>query len=432
MPDYQVYKFRLITSAEERQETPENSINIEQTDLLFKLYIYRNKINQNLLNAPIENNNHTQFKIVLQSSNTNPFFLQNKLQYLITKFQTKILHDYPSIPCAYCSILMTKASAKWLPYNPEEQYTLTLVLSNIPIYTRENNRKAMQVAICNGCKKQKTHWYPPILTKILFEILNIPMVYRKHLLPVYMSCSLECAAGTRNHYMHYWHLESSIFITHNKWSLELYSKTIGVFLNINKPPEWFHQFLTVTSEWLEQNNHLIRKYVSNIKMTRLKPEDFILIPLPLARQSINYHGSSFNSHHSSLPNKISCPPDLIVPNDSFLQEIHNGDAHYNWLIAGKTNNNNNKPDLPILFKNPDLKALIFPDLFPRGQEHYEDIKQLLKLQPSVESYGKYIKLRMLCSDSWFHLYWYWPHWSYLSLKKKKLPKSTLPTIYLKS
>jgi len=38
---------------------------------------------------------------------------------------------------------------------------------------------------------------------------------------------------------------------------------------------------------------------------------------------------------------------------------------------------------------------MFPDLFPKGRGHYDDLKQLLEFQPSVDSYGKYIKLRML-------------------------------------
>ena len=101
-------------------------------------------------------------------------------------------------------------------------------------------------------------------------------------------------------------------------------------------------------------------------MTCPKPEDSILIPLLLARQSINYYGSFSNFYCSSLSNETSCPPNLIVLNDSFPQEIYNEDVYHNRLIAEITNNNNNKPHLPILFKNPDLKALIFSNLFSRS------------------------------------------------------------------
>ncbi|CAG8797759.1 13969_t:CDS:1, partial [Racocetra fulgida] len=43
-------------------------------------------------------------------------------------------------------------------------------------------------------------------------------------------------------------------------------------------------------------------------------------------------------------------------------------SHYNRLIARSINTTN----LPIAFNNPDLEALIFPDLFPNAKGHYEN------------------------------------------------------------
>ena len=44
------------------------------------------------------------------------------------------------------------------------------------------------------------------------------------------------------------------------------------------------------------------------------------------------------------------------------------------------------------------------------------LKEPVKFQTS---YGKYIKLRMLCPNPRFRLHWYWPHWSYLNLEKRR-------------
>ena len=422
--NYSIHRFQLSMFVEEAEDHPEEQPT-NLNDVSFEPYIYRNEINQNLSNTPTQNNDQIRFEIVSSpSTHYNPFSSEIKLQRLINQFQTKILHDYPSIPCAYCSILMMKDSTKWLPYDEEERYTLTLAFSDIPVYIRENNRRVIQVAVCNGCKNSKTRRYPPILTEIPLEITNVPMVHRRYLSPVYMGCSLGRTAGT-NPYTNYRHLKGSIGISHNYRTLMLYSGSTGAYLNSNEPPTWFHESLTPASEWLKQNNNIIRKYASDINITRPSPESTIPIPLPLARQSID---SSVNPYRSSLPNETPRPPDLVVPNDSFPREIHNEDAHHSRLIAGSTWNDS-VVKLPILFKNPDLEALMFPDLFPKGRGHYEDIKQLLSLQSSIESYGKYIKLRMLCPDPRFRLHWYWPHWSYLNLEKKKLPKSTSSSLY---
>ena len=121
MPNnYEVQRFQLITFASEREENAEYFQNSER-DVFMKPYIYRNEMNLNLPNAPAQDDDRTRFEIILPSSIThNPFSAEANLQKLINEFQTKILHDYPSIPCAYCSILMMKDSTKWLPYNPEE------------------------------------------------------------------------------------------------------------------------------------------------------------------------------------------------------------------------------------------------------------------------------------------------------------------------
>ncbi|CAG8698324.1 865_t:CDS:2, partial [Scutellospora calospora] len=199
-------------------------------------------------------------------------------------------------------------------------------------------------------------------------------------------------------------------------SLQIYSGSIGAYLNTNEPPHWFHRSLIPASEWLKQNNYLIKQYHFNLITTPPTPVSMFPIPLPLARQSLQTNSFS-NLHHSRLPDDTPRPPDLIVPNIQFPQEIHDQDSHHTRLIAASTPNSDGS-NLPLLFNNPDLEALIFSDLFSNGKGHFENMKKRSNLQPSIDSYGKYIKLRMLCPDPRFRLHWYWPHWSYLTLEKK--------------
>ncbi|CAJ0920148.1 21322_t:CDS:2 [Entrophospora sp. SA101] len=131
------------------------------------------------------------------------------LQLLSKKFKDDILYDYPNIPCAYCSMLMPKLSVKWLTYDPEESYKLTVAFPEISLYVRLNNRNITQVAVCNGCKNPRTRRYAPLLRKIPDEIKNVPMAHRRYLSPVHMNCSLGRASGS-NSYTNYRHLEGFV------------------------------------------------------------------------------------------------------------------------------------------------------------------------------------------------------------------------------
>ncbi|CAJ0632883.1 3006_t:CDS:2 [Entrophospora sp. SA101] len=196
-----------------------------------------------------------------------------------------------------------------------------------------NNRNIAQVAVCNGCMNPKTRRFPPLLKKVPIEIKNVPMRHRRYLTPVHMNCSLGRAIGS-NPYTNYRHLHGTIGITHNHRTLELYSGMVRAFLNVNEPLTWFHDTLTPASEWLKNNNPLLKKYASNVVISNPLPEDTVPIQFPLARQTIDSHEHTFNSYHSRLPDEMQRPPDLVIPNDSFLPEVHNEDANYNRLIAG--------------------------------------------------------------------------------------------------
>ncbi|CAH1767476.1 13410_t:CDS:2 [Entrophospora sp. SA101] len=97
-------------------------------------------------------------------------------------------------------------------------------------------------------------------------------------------------------------------------------------------------------------------------------------------------GSNKYANYPHMQGFFTHPPDLVVPNDAFPPETHNEDASYNHLIAG-TLKLKDQPDALISFNNKNLEAYIFPDLFPTGQGHYEDIRKLLNFKPQTDSYG---------------------------------------------
>ncbi|CAG8526168.1 6692_t:CDS:2 [Scutellospora calospora] len=224
MPDYNIQTFHL-TSFTEILTRSDDDPTISLTDNIFRLYTLRNEINQNLSNA-FTNFNFLELSLPsYEISNFSYQHLTLALCRLIHQFQTKILSDYPNIPCAYCSILISNSS-----------------VFSLPVHNKINNRNVIRVAVCNGCKNEKTCCYPPVLAHVPPQINNVPMMYRKYLSPVFMNCLLGRTAGA-NPYTNYRHLEGTINLSHNYRTFELYSRLIGCYLNINEPPNWFHHSL---------------------------------------------------------------------------------------------------------------------------------------------------------------------------------------------
>ncbi|CAJ0922920.1 7319_t:CDS:2 [Entrophospora sp. SA101] len=56
-----------------------------------------------------------------------------KLQELSDEFEKKILYDHPSVPCAYCSMLMMRAVVKWIDYNLDETYDIMIAFSDLQL-----------------------------------------------------------------------------------------------------------------------------------------------------------------------------------------------------------------------------------------------------------------------------------------------------------
>ena len=66
--------------------------------------------------------------------------------------------------------------------------------------------------------------------------------------------------------------------------------------------------------------------------------------------------------------------DIIIPSHDFPDEIHNEDSHYTRLVIGflYTKDDNR---IPIPLHDPELEALLYPDLFPDNQELTRHVTQ---------------------------------------------------------
>ncbi|RGB21438.1 hypothetical protein C1646_778027, partial [Rhizophagus diaphanus] len=83
--------------------------------------------------------------------------------------------------------------------------------------------------------------------------------------------------------------------------------------------------------------------------------------------SKNIHALSLYSENNTILTEDSDtrPTDIVLPPFDLDPEIHNEDCHYERLMAGFISNPRDKV-LPVSYSDPNLEALIFPDLFPLG------------------------------------------------------------------
>lgn len=200
--------------------------------------------------------------------------------------------------------------------------------------------------------------------------------------------------------------------------LKLYSDILGAFLsnpesqNNNENLSWLTPELCTAAHWLKQHNKYLKPFSRLLSTSSLLTETY-QDPFPTA------------THLSSDTN---APPfqegDIVLSSADFPTEVHNEDFHYTYLMAGFVQTQTTT--LPLSFNNPDLEPLIFPDLFPDGNGHFFDqtINSSEDNSIKVETYGKYIKYRLLCVDSRFRLHPYWPHYSYLRLEKLRNHQNT--------
>ena len=121
--------------------------------------------------------------------------------------------------------------------------------------------------------------------------------------------------------------------------------------------------------------------------------------------------------------------DIVMPPYVLPNEIHNEHAHYSRLAIGFLLNSDEQR-LPLSFTDPELEALLFPDLFPDGRGHYGDLyNQSSTHNDNVLTYGKYIKARLMGYDSRFRLHPVWTMWSYMQLEKLRNFQNTARIVH---
>ena len=115
----------------------------------------------------------------------------------------------------------------------------------------------------------------------------------------------------------------------------------------------------------------------------------------------------------------------MILNINFPDEIHNEDFHYTRLIAGFIQESETLWN-PIFTYDLNLEPLLFPDLFTDGKGHFHDVSNCSNPndETRAETYGKYIKLRLMNYDPRWRLHHHWPSWLYLQLEKLRHYQNT--------
>ena len=61
----------------------------------------------------------------------------------------------------------------------------------------------------------------------------------------------------------------------------------------------------------------------------------------------------------------------------YPDEVHNKDAHYSRLAIGFLQSSDER-QIPLRFTDPELEAILFPDLFPDGHGYYGKISNQIR------------------------------------------------------
>uniref|UniRef100_U9URS6 Uncharacterized protein n=2 Tax=Rhizophagus irregularis TaxID=588596 RepID=U9URS6_RHIID len=279
--------------------------------------------------------------------------------------------------------------ACWSFYNPSITYPLQQRVPNVSLSFNPNINRIpdLRIPTCESCKKPFTRFLFPYLSPLPEEITSVPMHKRRFLSPVYLHCSLGRIPNS-NQYSEYRSLTGTMNYSRNIRAHALYSGTLGAFLESN-----------------EDNNR--------VNDVRTLDNDKTL------QRAAAYH----------VPTDTNAPfansRDIVVLNYDFPSEVHDEDFHYSRLMAGFVQDSETLR-IPISTYDPNLEPLLFPDLFTDGKNHYHDLKNQSDSinNTRVETYGKYIKLRLMNIDPRWRLHHYWPSWSYLQLEKLRHHQNT--------
>jgi len=331
-----------------------------------------------------------------------------QLRSIHTRFKNTILYQHICVPCVYCARLLYPQKAKWVLYNENAVYPIQIHFPETDlVFTGET--PSLKISVCNSCNN-KTKRYPcPQLHPIPLEIEQVPIMQRRFLSPVFLHCSLG-RTSDGSPFSQYRAVTGEMGFSKNMRALKLYSGMLGAFLSDpsqqnNESISWLSPELLDAAKWLQTNNSYLKAYSNLLANPRLL-SSLKSGPFPTAEHSKN----------DPRP-----PPflerDIVVSANDFPLEIHNEDAHYARLMAGFVRTRNDT-SLPLSFSDPELEPLLFPDLLPNGKGHFHDKTHFSSDSSTIsETYGKYIKHRLLCCDPRFRLHPYWPSWSYLQLEK---------------
>jgi hypothetical protein len=345
-----------------------------------------------------------------------------KFRRLYDRFQDNILSQWPRIACVYCGKLLYPEKASWILHNSSITYPLQQQVPNISLSFHPNTSRITQLRVptCESCKKPSTRYSFPHLSPIPQEIASVPLHKRKHLSPIHLHCSLGRNPNS-NPYSEYRTLTGTMNYSRNVRAHALYSGTLGAFLepnndnhNNNTSEELIHdETLRHAATWLSRNNPYLRPF-THILSSQFSGDRNRNDPFPSA---------------THIQSDTQAPPvnpcDIIVPNYDFPDEVHNEDFHYTRLMAGFVQESDNLR-IPIPIHDPNLEPLLFPDIFTDGRGHFHDTleRQQQGNETRDETYGKYIKLRLMNFDPRWRLHHHWPAWSYLQLEKLRHHQNT--------
>jgi len=395
--------FNSYSSSDIRTSIIDSQLNLQNNNFnLYPLQNFQNSLNLNVAPLPAP--------LPIWRPST-------RLNKLHSQFKNTILCQHICLPCAFCGKLLYPAKAKWIPYDENYTYPLEINFQNINIYIRGED-SSRTTCVCESCKRNQKRYPCPKLHPIPDQIKAIPATQRRFLSPVFLHCSLGRNLDA-NRYTEYRTLVGDMEFSKNMRALKLYSGILGAFLtnpenqNNNENLSWLTPQLCTAAHWLKQHNKYLSPFSRLISTSSLLSETHY-DPFPTAMH---------------LPSDTNAPPfqegDIILSSADFPTEVHNEDFHYTHLMAGFVHTPTTT--LPLSFDNPDLEPLIFPDLFPDGNGHFYDqnINSSEDDSIKIETYGKYIKHRLLCVDPRFRLHPYWPHYSYLRLEKLRNHQNTM-------
>jgi len=349
----------------------------------------------------------------------------SKFQRLYDRFQNTILSQWPRIACVYCGKLLYPEKASWILYDQTITYPLQQNLPDVSLSFNPNVNRITEprVPTCESCKKPSTRFPFPYLSPLPEEIISVPLHKRIHLSPVYLHCSLGRRPNS-NPYSEYRSLTGAMNYSRNIRAHALYSGILGAFLepnegngvNNNRSESSTHdETIQRAAAWLAQNNPYLRPFANILSSTEHPNHQILNDPFPRARHIQSDTTAPFVNTR-----------EIVVPNYDFPSEVHNEDFHYTRLMAGFVRESETLR-IPISTHDPNLEPLTFPDLFTDGKGHFHDPENqniLSNEETRDETYGKYIKQRLMNIDPRWRLHHYWPAWSYLQLEKLRHHQNT--------